>query len=145
MKSRVELERGEFKLLRVQTKKKNRGVSEILWVKQKRSYDGRLRVRSCAQSLIHPLRHASRHLDSWLETVNKTDQNKMSPFIVPLYLFQVVKAFIVLNPNYKSYDQDQLKKEIQEHVKKATAPYKYPRKVSTQLYLFSIQENIILK
>lgn len=44
---------------------------------------------------------------------------------------EVVKAFIVLNPNYKSYDQDQLKKEIQEHVKKSTAPYKYPRKVST--------------
>ncbi|XP_049645471.1 LOW QUALITY PROTEIN: acyl-coenzyme A synthetase ACSM3, mitochondrial [Suncus etruscus] len=42
---------------------------------------------------------------------------------------EVVKAFIVLNPNYKSYDQEQLKKEIQEHVKKSTAPYKYPRKV----------------
>ncbi|XP_006752833.1 PREDICTED: acyl-coenzyme A synthetase ACSM3, mitochondrial isoform X1 [Myotis davidii] len=42
---------------------------------------------------------------------------------------EVVKAFIVLNPNYKSHDQEQLKKEIQEHVKKTTAPYKYPRKV----------------
>ncbi|TKC36102.1 hypothetical protein EI555_007491 [Monodon monoceros] len=29
----------------------------------------------------------------------------------------------------KSNDQKQLKKEIQEHVKRATAPYKYPRKV----------------
>nr|KAF6439635.1 acyl-CoA synthetase medium chain family member 3 [Rousettus aegyptiacus] len=42
---------------------------------------------------------------------------------------EVVKAFIVLNPNYKSHDEDQLKKDIQEHVKKTTAPYKYPRKV----------------
>lgn len=42
---------------------------------------------------------------------------------------EVVKAFIVLNPDYKSHDQEQLKKEIQEHVKKSTAPYKYPRKV----------------
>ncbi|KAL4686081.1 hypothetical protein H8959_001678 [Pygathrix nigripes] len=42
---------------------------------------------------------------------------------------EVVKAFIVLNPDYKSHDQEQLIKEIQEHVKKSTAPYKYPRKV----------------
>ncbi|XP_021085051.1 acyl-coenzyme A synthetase ACSM3, mitochondrial isoform X1 [Mesocricetus auratus] len=42
---------------------------------------------------------------------------------------EVVKAFIVLNADYKSHDQEQLKKEIQEHVKKTTAPYKYPRKV----------------
>nr|XP_004665464.2 acyl-coenzyme A synthetase ACSM3, mitochondrial isoform X1 [Jaculus jaculus]XP_044998783.1 acyl-coenzyme A synthetase ACSM3, mitochondrial isoform X1 [Jaculus jaculus] len=42
---------------------------------------------------------------------------------------EVVKAFIVLNPDYKSHDEQQLKKEIQEHVKKMTAPYKYPRKI----------------
>ncbi|XP_063652879.1 acyl-coenzyme A synthetase ACSM3, mitochondrial isoform X4 [Pan troglodytes] len=42
---------------------------------------------------------------------------------------EVVKAFVVLNPDYKSHDQEQLIKEIQEHVKKTTAPYKYPRKV----------------
>ncbi|XP_074179219.1 acyl-coenzyme A synthetase ACSM3, mitochondrial isoform X1 [Rhinolophus sinicus] len=42
---------------------------------------------------------------------------------------EVVKAFIVLNPDYKLHDQERLKKEIQEHVKKTTAPYKYPRKV----------------
>lgn len=44
-----------------------------------------------------------------------------------------MKAFIVLNPDYKSHDQEQLKKEIQEHVKKTTAPYKYPRKVGVVL------------
>ncbi|XP_042545715.1 acyl-coenzyme A synthetase ACSM3, mitochondrial isoform X2 [Dipodomys spectabilis] len=42
---------------------------------------------------------------------------------------EVVKAFVVLNPDYKSQDQEQLKVEIQEHVKKTTAPYKYPRKI----------------
>ncbi|XP_014445153.1 acyl-coenzyme A synthetase ACSM3, mitochondrial isoform X2 [Tupaia chinensis] len=42
---------------------------------------------------------------------------------------EVVKAFIVLNPDYKSLDPEQLKKEIQEHVQRTTAPYKYPRKI----------------
>ena len=43
---------------------------------------------------------------------------------------QVVKAFIVLTPNFLSHDKDQLTKELQQHVKSMTAPYKYPRKVS---------------
>lgn len=42
---------------------------------------------------------------------------------------QVVKAFIVLTPQFLSHDPDQLAKELQEHVKAVTAPYKYPRKV----------------
>ncbi|XP_005391188.1 PREDICTED: acyl-coenzyme A synthetase ACSM1, mitochondrial isoform X1 [Chinchilla lanigera] len=42
---------------------------------------------------------------------------------------EVVKAFIVLNPPFLSHDQDQLVKELQQHVKSVTAPYKYPRKV----------------
>ncbi len=40
---------------------------------------------------------------------------------------QVVKATIVLAPNYKDKAGDALIKEIQEHVKTVTAPYKYPR------------------
>ena len=40
---------------------------------------------------------------------------------------QVVKATIVLSKEYKDKADDQLKKDIQEHVKKVTAPYKYPR------------------
>ncbi len=40
---------------------------------------------------------------------------------------QVVKATIVLAKDYKDRPQDALIKEIQEHVKKVTAPYKYPR------------------
>lgn len=39
---------------------------------------------------------------------------------------QVVKATIVLAPEYKP-GTEALKKEIQEHVRNSTAPYKYPR------------------
>ena len=38
---------------------------------------------------------------------------------------QVVKASIILSKNYMA--SDELAKELQEHVKKVTAPYKYPR------------------
>ena len=40
---------------------------------------------------------------------------------------QVVKATIVLAQDYKDKANDHLKHEIQNHVKKVTAPYKYPR------------------
>ena len=40
---------------------------------------------------------------------------------------EVVKAFVVLAPGYES--SDELKKELQDHVKAVTAPYKYPRKL----------------
>ncbi|KAM9209295.1 acyl-coenzyme A synthetase ACSM1, mitochondrial-like isoform 1-T1 [Dugong dugon] len=42
---------------------------------------------------------------------------------------EMVKAFIVLAPEFSSHDRDQLTKELQQHVKRVTAPYKYPRKV----------------
>lgn len=38
---------------------------------------------------------------------------------------QIVKASVVLSKNY--HPSDALAKELQEHVKKVTAPYKYPR------------------
>jgi acetyl-CoA synthetase len=38
---------------------------------------------------------------------------------------QIVKATVVLSKNYNA--SDELAKELQEHVKKVTAPYKYPR------------------
>ena len=38
---------------------------------------------------------------------------------------QIVKATIVLKAGYEPTDA--LKKELQNHVKKLTAPYKYPR------------------
>ncbi|XP_053897551.1 acyl-coenzyme A synthetase ACSM4, mitochondrial-like isoform X2 [Malaclemys terrapin pileata] len=42
---------------------------------------------------------------------------------------EVVKAFVVLAPAFLSHDPEKLALELQEHVKKVTAPYKYPRKV----------------
>ncbi|XP_049760987.1 acyl-coenzyme A synthetase ACSM2A, mitochondrial [Elephas maximus indicus] len=42
---------------------------------------------------------------------------------------EVVKAFVVLAPQFLSHDRDQLTKELQQHVKTVTAPYKYPRKI----------------
>lgn len=40
---------------------------------------------------------------------------------------QVIKATIVLSDEYKTKANDDLAREIQEHVKNVTAPYKYPR------------------
>lgn len=48
-----------------------------------------------------------------------------------IFSLQVVKAFVVLSHSFKSQDPEKLASELQEHVKKVTAPYKYPRKVST--------------
>lgn len=42
---------------------------------------------------------------------------------------QVVKATIVLTKEYRDKGDEKLVKELQEHVKKNTAPYKYPRVV----------------
>ena len=47
----------------------------------------------------------------------------------------VVKAYVVLSPAYQSRIEksnefsDELIKELQNHVKSTTAPYKYPRKI----------------
>lgn len=40
---------------------------------------------------------------------------------------EVVKAFVVLATGYTA--DDELTKELQDHVKRTTAPYKYPRKI----------------
>ncbi len=40
---------------------------------------------------------------------------------------QVIKATVVLAPEYHGHDKALLTKEIQDFVKHATAPYKYPR------------------
>uniref|UniRef100_A0A8C9N7A1 medium-chain acyl-CoA ligase n=1 Tax=Serinus canaria TaxID=9135 RepID=A0A8C9N7A1_SERCA len=42
---------------------------------------------------------------------------------------EVVKAFVVLSPTFSSTDLKSLTRDLQDHVKKTTAPYKYPRKV----------------
>ena len=43
---------------------------------------------------------------------------------------QIVKATIVLSKDYKDKAGDDLAKELQNHVKTVTAPYKYPRIIS---------------
>jgi acyl-coenzyme A synthetase/AMP-(fatty) acid ligase len=40
---------------------------------------------------------------------------------------QIVKAFVVLRPGYQA--SPELMKELQDHVKQVTAPYKYPREI----------------
>ena len=40
---------------------------------------------------------------------------------------EVVKAYVVLVPGYTP--SPELATELQEHVKKVTAPYKYPREI----------------
>lgn len=40
---------------------------------------------------------------------------------------QIVKATVILAADYKAKAGDDLVKELQDHVKKVTAPYKYPR------------------
>ncbi len=40
---------------------------------------------------------------------------------------EVVKAFVVLAPGYQA--SEELKRELQDHVKQVTAPYKYPRQL----------------
>lgn len=42
---------------------------------------------------------------------------------------QVVKATIVLAKEWRDHNPEQLAREIQDHVKRTTAPYKYPRVV----------------
>ena len=39
----------------------------------------------------------------------------------------IVKAFVILAPGHSG--SDQLTQELQEHVKRVTAPYKYPREI----------------
>ena len=50
---------------------------------------------------------------------------------------QIVKATIVLQPDYEA--SDELTKDIQNHVKRVTAPYKYPRMIE---YVDKIPETI---
>jgi acyl-coenzyme A synthetase/AMP-(fatty) acid ligase len=40
---------------------------------------------------------------------------------------QIIKAFVVLRPGYEPHDE--LARTLQEHAKRVTAPYKYPREI----------------
>ena len=50
---------------------------------------------------------------------------------------EIVKAFVILAPGYKP--SEKLTKELQEHVKNVTAPYKYPREIE---YVKSLPKTI---
>ncbi|XP_009007513.2 acyl-coenzyme A synthetase ACSM2B, mitochondrial isoform X1 [Callithrix jacchus] len=52
---------------------------------------------------------------------------------------EVVKAFVVLASQFLSHDPEQLTKELQQHVKSVTAPYKYPRKIE---FVLNLPKNI---
>ncbi|WP_286924427.1 MULTISPECIES: acyl-CoA synthetase MbcS [Lysinibacillus] len=41
----------------------------------------------------------------------------------------IVKAFVILREAFRDRDEEELTKELQEHVKALTAPYKYPRSI----------------
>lgn len=60
-----------------------------------------------------------------------------------LFSTQVVKAFVVLTSEYKHRDQNEVIRELQTHVKKVTAPYKYPRKVHK--HTLNVYNNILWK
>ncbi|KAI6076440.1 Acyl-coenzyme A synthetase ACSM3, mitochondrial [Aix galericulata] len=66
------------------------------------------------------------------ETIIDENGNILSPGKEGDIAIRVVKAFVVLTPDYVSRDPEEVMKELQDHVKKVTAPYKYPRKVSTR-------------
>ncbi|PIK57577.1 putative acyl-coenzyme A synthetase ACSM3, mitochondrial-like [Apostichopus japonicus] len=56
--------------------------------------------------------------------------NERKRMVLNGYLFQgVVKAFITLADGFKDREPEELKKELQDHVKNVTAPYKYPRQI----------------
>ncbi|XP_005106393.1 acyl-coenzyme A synthetase ACSM3, mitochondrial isoform X1 [Aplysia californica] len=42
---------------------------------------------------------------------------------------EVVKAFVILSPDYRNTDPETLDLELKNHVKTVTAPYKYPRRI----------------
>ena len=53
---------------------------------------------------------------------------------------EVVKAFIVLAEQYRERNGPALIEEIQDFVKRNTAPYKYPRLVSHPIKIFTLRD-----
>ncbi|XP_044289606.1 acyl-coenzyme A synthetase ACSM5, mitochondrial-like [Varanus komodoensis] len=61
---------------------------------------------------------------------------------------EVVKAFVILSPTFLAHDAEKLTRELQDHVKKVTAPYKYPRKIEfvnelPKTFAGKIQRNVL--
>lgn len=116
--------------------------------------DPELTREACHDGLYHTGDVAWRDEDGYLWFVGRTDDvikssgYRIGPFEVESALMthpavvecaitgvpdeirgQLVKATVVLAPEWRDRDPEVLVKELQNHVKKATAPYKYPRVV----------------
>lgn len=114
--------------------------------------DPELTAQACHDGLYHTGDVAWRDSDGYYWFVGRTDDvikssgYRIGPFEVESALMthpavvecaitgvpdeirgQVVKATIVLAAEYRDRDREALVKEIQNHVKRVTAPYKYPR------------------
>lgn len=117
-------------------------------------HDGELTSLACHDGLYHTGDVAMRDADGYLWFVGRIDDvikssgYRIGPFEVESALMthpavvecavtgvpdeirgQVIKATIVLAAAYRDKDRDALAREIQDHVKRVTAPYKYPRVV----------------
>lgn len=117
-------------------------------------HDGGLTSLACHDGLYHTGDVAMRDADGYLWFVGRIDDvikssgYRIGPFEVESALMthpavvecavtgvpdeirgQVIKATIVLAAGYRDKDRDALAREIQNHVKQVTAPYKYPRVV----------------
>ncbi|HAB41689.1 MAG TPA: acetyl-CoA synthetase [Porphyromonadaceae bacterium] len=117
-------------------------------------HDPQLTAEACHDGLYHTGDVATRDADGYYWFVGRTDDvikssgYRIGPFEVESALMshpavvecaitgvpdeirgQIIKATIVLAEPYRDADKEALTKEIQDHVKKATAPYKYPRVV----------------
>lgn len=77
----------------------------------------------------HDCRDSEQHFS--LVTCTSTLKNTWYQITFVDFTLQVVKAFVVLSPTFSSTDLKSLTRDLQDHVKKTTAPYKYPRKVNT--------------
>lgn len=71
-----------------------------------------------------------------------TCQRYHDKYVDWFYVFQVVKAFVMLTESYQSADKEKLVIELQEHAKNVTAPYKYPRKVSIHMFRCAINVSV---
>lgn len=115
-------------------------------------YDPELTERACNGSIYHTGDVAVKDADGYFWFIGRADDvikssgYRIGPFEVESALMthkgvvecaitgvpdpirgQIVKATIVLSDEYKAKAGEELVKELQDHVKKATAPYKYPR------------------
>lgn len=117
-------------------------------------YDKELTEAACSDGVYHTGDVATRDEEGYFWFVGRADDvikssgYRIGPFEVESSLMshpavvecaitgvpdpvrgQIVKATVVLADEWKSKSGDELIKELQDYVKKTTAPYKYPRQI----------------